>query len=193
MPLPSEKKEQYTYADYMCRPDDERWEIIEGVPYDMSPAPSTRHQEVSGELFFHIKMFLKETGSCKVFHAPYDVRLSEADEADDEIVNVLQPDIAVICDPSKIDERGCRGVPDWIIEVLSPHTASRDFIQKRSLYEKYGVREYWLVHPLDCLVTVFVLGDDGKFDTPSFHEGKETVQVSVLPGFSIDLNVVFEL
>ncbi len=128
---------------------------------------------------------------CEAFIAPFDVRLAETGEADEAIVNVVQPDISVICDSSKIDDRGCRGAPDWIIEVLSPHTSSKDHIQKRNLYEKYGVREYWLVHPLDCLITVFVLGNDGKFNAPSFHEGKGTIQVSILPGLAIDLDEVF--
>jgi Uma2 family endonuclease len=98
-----------------------------------------------------------------VFIAPFDVRLPKAQEADDDIETLVQPDIALVCDPSKIDEKGCRGAPDWIIEVLSQTTASKDFIKKRQLYEKHKVREYWLVHPLDRLVTVFVLNKEGLF------------------------------
>ncbi len=179
------------YEEYLHWPEDERWEILEGVPYDMTAAPSTKHQAVSGELFFQIRSYLTNESACKAFYAPFDVRLPEKDEADEAIINVVQPDIAVICDPSKIDEKGCRGAPDWIIEVLSPFTSSKDHIVKRLLYERMGVREYWLVHPIDELVTVFVLGADGTFEPPVFREGKGELGVSVLPGLVMDLDAVF--
>ena len=157
----------------------------------MTAAPSTKHQRVSGELFFQIRSFLSEKADCEVFYAPFDVRFPERDEADESIINVVQPDIAVICDPSKIDDKGCRGAPDWIIEVLSPFTSSKDHIAKRLLYERMGVREYWLAHPFDEMITVFILGDDGKFKPPAFREGKGEIGVSALPGLTLDLDVVF--
>lgn len=120
---PDEKR--YTYGDYLTWPDEERWELIEGVPYDMTPAPSTNHQRILGELFRQISTFLLDR-DCEVFIAPFDVRLPEGDEADEQIITVVQPDIAVICDPAKIDRRGCRKAPDFIIEILSPSTAAKD-------------------------------------------------------------------
>jgi Uma2 family endonuclease len=191
MPLLKPEDAPITYGDYLNWPEDDRWEIIEGIPYSMTAAPSTKHQTVLGELFFQIRSFLTDDDACRVFIAPFDVRLPEKEEADEAIINVVQPDIVVICDPSKIDEKGCRGAPDWIIEVLSPFTSSKDHIAKRLLYERMGVREFWLVHPLDELVTVFKLGNDGKFEPPVFREGKGKHGVSVLPDLSLDLDAVF--
>ena len=189
MPMPNDAP--VTYGDYLSWPGNERWEIINGVPHDMSPAPSTKHQGISRDLFVQIHSFLSEKPECEAFYAPFDVRLPEKDEADEAIINVVQPDIVVLCDPSKIDDKGCRGAPDWIIEVLSPFTSSKDHIAKRLLYERMGVREYWLVHPVDELVTVFVLSVDGKFEPPVFREGRGELGVSVLPGLMMDLDAVF--
>ncbi len=190
LPLSKPDSSPITYGVYRQWTDEGRWEIIQGVPYDMSPAPSTEHQSVLGELFFQIRAFLSDR-NCRVFMAPFDVRLPERDEADDAVINVVQPDITVVCDPSKIDKKGCRGAPDWIIEVLSPGTSAKDYNQKRSLYERRGVREYWLVHPLDEMITVFILGDDGKYEPPVFREGKGKLEVKALPDLILDLDTVF--
>ncbi len=123
--------------------------------------------------------------------APFDVRLPEGEEADDEIITVVQPDISVICDPARLDVRGCRGAPDFIIEILSPATAAKDQIQKVTLYEKHGVKEYWLGHPVDRLITVRVLETDGKYGIPKIHEAKGLLPVRILPGLEIDLDLVF--
>lgn len=180
-----------TYGEYLNWPEDERWEIIDGVLYDMTAAPSTKHQRVSRKLIVQIDGLLAEKPDCEAFYAPFDVRLPEKDESDESVINVVQPDIVVICDPSKIDDKGCRGAPEWIIEVLSPFTASKDHIAKRLLYERMGVREYWLLHPLDEMVTVFTLGNQGKYELPVFREGKGKLGVSVLPDLSLDLDAVF--
>ncbi len=190
MPFPSMQQKGYTYGDYLSWPDGERFELIEGVPYSMSPAPSTQHQRVVLALATQVHNHLTDKG-CEVFVAPFDIRLPETDEADEDIVTVVQPDISVICDPSKFDEKGCRGAPDWIVEVLSPHTASKDHIRKRELYEKHGVREYWLVHPTDQLVTVFIQGEDGKFGAPSFHDGEGEIDVKTIQGLTLDLDAIF--
>lgn len=184
--------ETYTYADYLTWSDDERWEIIEGVAHNMSPAPSTEHQRVCGKLFIQISNFLDKSKKCEAFFAPFDVRLTETrPKRNDKIINIVQPDISVICDPDKIDDKGCLGEPDFIIEVISPFTASRDYIRKQALYEKHGVKEYWLVHPFDSMVTVFVMGENGKYEKPIFYEGKGSVDVKTLPGLSINLDEVF--
>jgi Uma2 family endonuclease len=184
----AEKK--FTYGDYLGWPEGERWELIEGIPYNMTSAPSTSHQIIVGELFRQISTFLLDK-DCLPFIAPFDVRLPEAEEADDEIVTVVQPDISVICDPAKRDPRGCRGAPDFIIEILSPATAAKDQIQKVALYEKHGVKEYWLGHPSDRLITVRLLGADGKYGLPAIHEAKGLLPVNTLPGLEIDLDLVF--
>jgi Uma2 family endonuclease len=187
-PAPSEKK--YTYGDYLGWPEAERWELLEGTPYDMTPAPSTAHQIIVVDLLRQISAFLVDK-DCLAFTAPFDVRLPKTDEADDEIITVVQPDIAVVCDPAKLDARGCRGGPDFIIEILSPATAAKDQIQKVALYEKHGVKEYWLGHPSDRLITVRLLGADGRYGIPAIHEAKGLLPVQTLPGLEIDLDAVF--
>ncbi|WP_449244746.1 Uma2 family endonuclease [Desulfobacca acetoxidans] len=181
---------KYTYGDYLCWPEGERWELIEGIPYNMTPAPSTDHQRISGEIFRQISNFLVDQ-DCQVFVAPFDVRLPEAEEADDEIITVVQPDITVVCVPEKLDARGCRGAPDFIIEILSPSTAAKDQIYKVALYEKHGVREYWLVHPGDRLITVRLLTPGGTYGIPSIYEAKGLLPVHILPGLEIDLTLTF--
>ncbi len=190
MVLPSSKKERYTYADYLQWPDDERWELFEGVPYSMSPGPSRIHQEVTVELTRQISNFLLDQ-DCKVYVAPFDVRLPEQDEADESVQTVVQPDIVVVCDESKLDEQGCRGAPDFVIEVLSPGTAARDLLHKSALYEKHGVREYWAVHPVDHIVYIQLLREDSTFGERELREGRGELQVHTLPGLSIELNRVF--
>jgi Uma2 family endonuclease len=184
----TEKK--YTYGDYLGWPEGERWELLEGEPYNMTPAPSIEHQRVSGEFFRQMSNFLLDK-NCEVFAAPFDVRLPEAEEADEEIITVVQPDISVICDPARLDARGCRGAPDLIMEILSPATAAKDQIQKVTLYQKHGVKEYWLVHPSDRLITVRLLETDGRYGLPSIHEAKGLLPVTTLSGLEIDLDLVF--
>jgi len=181
---------KYTYGDYLSWPEDERWELIEGVPFNMTPAPARVHQIIVVELLRQISNFLLDK-ECQVYVAPFDVRLPEALEADEEIITVVQPDISIICDPAKLDERGCRGAPDVIIEVLSPATAAKDQIQKVALYEKHGVKEYWLVHPADRLVTVRLLGPEGRYGIPGIHEAKGILPLPTIPGLEIDLDSVF--
>ncbi|MCP4693168.1 MAG: Uma2 family endonuclease, partial [Desulfobacterales bacterium] len=122
MALPLLKNEYYTYADYLTWTDDERWELIDGEPYNMSPAPSTAHQRVLMKFINQIENFLSDR-KCEAFPAPFDVRFPGEVEAPEDIIDVVQPDISVICDPSKIDEKGCLGAPDFIAEIISPSTA----------------------------------------------------------------------
>jgi Uma2 family endonuclease len=183
-------KKAYTYGDYLNWPYELRCELIEGEIYDMSPAPLRRHQKVAVELLTQIAVFLRDK-TCEVYISPFDVRLPEKDEADSEITTVVQPDISVICDPTKLDERGCKGAPDFIAEILSPSTAAKDQIQKTALYEKHGVKEYWLIHPIDKLLTVRLLGADGKYGIPAIYEGKGRRAIAVLPELEIDLDAVF--
>jgi len=174
----------YTYADYLTWPDDVRYELIDGVAYAMSPAPLRVHQEFLLQIAGQAHSAL-DGKPCRPFIAPFDVRLPRGDEADRDVDTVVQPDLVVVCDRAKLDERGCRGAPDWVVEVLSPSTAGHDLIIKRQLYERAGVREYWLVHPVDHVVTVYRL-QDGAFGAPDIHELKETLAVGVLPEIVID-------
>jgi Uma2 family endonuclease len=138
-PIPKEDR-SYTFKDYLEWPEGERWELIEGVAYNMTPSPSRSHQRISVALVDQIFQYLKGK-KCEMYHAPFDVRLLEGEEEDGEVRTVVQPDIVVVCDPSKLDEKGCKGSPDLIMEILSPSTASKDYITKLNLYEKNKVSE----------------------------------------------------
>lgn len=179
----------FSYADYSRWPDDERWELIGGEAFGMSPAPTRLHQDVAIGMLVQVHAALAGT-SCRVYVAPLDVRLPIADEADDSVVDVVQPDLAVVCDPSKLDSRGCRGAPDWIVEVLSPHTAAKDQGPKRALYESRGVREYWLVHPTDRTVAIYRL-EDGRYGKPDVYPTEDETTVAILPELAIRWQDVF--
>ena len=184
MGLPQRDREFHTYAEYANWPEDIRYELIDGIAYAMGPAPTRRHQEVAGEVFRQIADAL-EGAPCRPYIAPFDVRLPHTNEADDKTDTVVQPDISVICDKAKLDERGCRGAPDWIVEVLSPGTAGHDQVVKRALYERVGVREYWLVHPADKVVTIYLLGN-GAYGKPAVQELVGTTAATVLPQVIVD-------
>ena len=168
MAPPKTSDRRFTYADHRNWPDDERWELIDGEAYAMSPVPTISHQTLAGQLFRQIDEAL-DGAPCRALISPVDVLLPAPDEADDRSTTVVQPDILVVCDPAKLTERNVRGAPDWIIEVLSPATARHDHITKRALYERAGVREYWLVHPVDRIVTVYTL-NDGQYGGPEIAE-----------------------
>jgi len=159
----------------------------------MSPAPRLGHAEVNKNIYWHFESIVrKKKGKCKVFFAPFDVRLPKRGEtADDKIDTVVQPDICVICDLSKIDDRGCCGAPDMIVEILSPSTLKRDTIEKFTLYEESGVKEYWIVHPNDKAINVFLLQEDGKYDNGTLYELKGKVPVNVFDNYLIDLDNIF--
>jgi len=175
---------RYTYEDYYAWDDGERYELIDGEVWLMS-APLEPHQTVSVELILQLRMFLGGR-RCRVYHAPFDVRLNP-DGADDTVV---QPDISVICDLSKINRTGCKGAPDMIIEILSPSSEARDRIVKFNKYLEAGVLEYWIVDPDSKTVQACLL-QGGKYVTTSYGETDEA-PVSILPGCVIRLSEVFE-
>lgn len=180
----------YTYADYLKWPDDARYELIDGEAFLMAPAPLIEHQEIAGDVYYQLRNQL-DGQPCRPYIAPVDVRLPRKDEADAAIDTVVQPDVLVVCDPAKIDRRGVRGAPDWLLEVLSPSTAAHDQIAKRRTYERAGVREYWLVHPGDRTLTVYLL-DNGQYGRPEIYELKDATPIGVLPGVSIAWDALVE-
>ena len=187
--------QRYTYADYLNWTDEIRREIIDGIVFELSSV--TRKHAVATGNFLGITMsYLKQIKSkYEIYTAPFDVRLPINGETDDnKIFNVVQPDICVICDPAKLDEKGCIGAPDLIVEVISPSTSKKDLNQKFFLYEKSGVREYWIVFPNDKAVTVFLLQPDCKYDDGTTYEvvyGRTKVPVQTLEGLIIDLEELF--
>ena len=168
MAVPKATEQRFTYADYRQWADDERWELIDGVAHAMAPAPTIGHQTLTGQLFRQIDQALDGT-PCRTLIAPVDVVLAAAGETDEQAASVVQPDVLVVCDPAKVGEDRIRGAPDWIIEVLSPATARHDHLTKRALYERAGVREYWLVHPIDRVLTLYTLRD-GRYGGPEIAE-----------------------
>lgn len=160
----------------------------------MSPAPRRSHQRLTLALATQIEAQIEEAdGDCEVNIAPFDVRLPASSDADgdgDEDT-VVQPDLVVICDESKLDDRGARGAPDWIVEVLSPSTASHDQIRKRELYEAHGVREYWLVHPQDRVALIYRLDDGAEYGAPEIVECTGTRAVRAVEGLTIDWDRAF--
>jgi Uma2 family endonuclease len=179
----------HTYGDLRRRSDDIRWELIEGEAHAMA-GPSWQHQTVSTNLLIQLATHFRERG-CRVFAAPFDIRLPEGDEHDDAIRTVVQPDLSVVCDASKLDSRGCRGAPDLVVEILSPSTAGRDHVIKRALYERHGVREYWLVHPIDRVVLIYRRSGEGGFDVFETFVAEGKLQNTGFPGLEVDWDQVF--
>lgn len=177
------KQEHYTYADYCRWSDDQRWELIDGAAYLMAPAPTAFHQIVAFEVGRQVANALKDK-PCTVLLSPIDVRLPKAGESDDRVDTVVQPDVLVVCDSAKIDQRGVKGAPDWVVEVLSPATASHDQIVKRQIYERAGVPEYWLVHPVDRVLTIYRL-ENGRYGIPDIRELTGATPIGPLPGIEI--------
>ena len=194
---------KFTYKEYCSWPDDERWELIDGVAYDMTAAPSSKHQWLASVIHGELYIFLKNK-LCKAYTAPFDVMLPNYPiENEDGINTIVQPDISVICDPSKIIEKGCLGAPDLIVEILSPSTSKKDLNEKFQLYEKHGVKEYWIVDPGNKYIRVFHLltegKDSGKYDDgtlvppANWREDKNTIAESVvLDGFKVDVKELFD-
>ncbi|MGB0722667.1 MAG: Uma2 family endonuclease [Gammaproteobacteria bacterium] len=175
---------KHSYGEYLSWPEDVRYELINGDAYLMVPAPSSAHQLMVGALFGQLRDHLRGT-SCIPVLAPFDVRLPKSNEADEDIDTVVQPDISVICDKSKIDEQGCRGAPDWIIEILSPSSAGHDQTRKLTLYESAGVREYWLIHPTDRVLTVYTLHAD-SYTRPDIQELTGSTTSQAVSAVTID-------
>ena len=181
----------YSYAHYLNWLFDERVELIKGKIFKMSPAPSRVHQEVFGAIFSALHNFLKSK-PCKVYGAPFDVRFPRKSKADAAIFTVLQPDICVVCDLNKLDDKGCIGAPDIVVEILSPGNNKKELLNKYQVYEEFGVKEYWIVSPSDQYILIYTLNDFGKFQASKMFTLSEQITSSVLPGFVLKLDDVFE-
>lgn len=189
MALPAEK-ERYTFADVLAWSDDERAELIDGEAVMMAPPPSSTHQEISVELTRQLANYL-EGKRCKVYHAPFAVRLFEKDgDSPEDVDTMVEPDISIVCDQSKIDKHGCKGAPDMVTEILSPSTQRHDRLVKLSLYQRAGVREYWIVSPDEQTVQVFLLRD-GSLQLHEVYDRQGVAKVNVLDGCFIELSKVF--
>ena len=189
MPIPAKKK-PYTFADVLAWDESQRVEIIRGEAFLMAP-PSIWHQEVSGELFRQLANFLVGK-TCKVYHAPFGVRLFERNgDWPENVDTMVEPDISVVCDRSKLDKYGCRGAPDLIIEILSPSTRRHDRLVKLNLYQQAGVREYWIVDPENRSVQVFLPDLNGSFRIHEDYGREDVARVNVLEGCLIELSKVF--
>jgi len=180
----------YTYADYLTWQFQERVELIKGKIFKMSPAPRRVHQEIESNLHREISYYFKKK-KCKVYPAPFDVRLIKKSTDDKEIETVIQPDICVICDREKLDDRGCIGAPDLIVEILSPSTKNKDIKDKFELYEQNEVREYWIVDPNNKTVIKYTL-EKGKYIGDKIRGEEEILNSSIFPELSINLSEVFE-
>lgn len=184
MTLPAYKEKKYTYEDYLNITDDNRYEIIEGVLI-MVPAPVPYHQIVSQRIGFELIKFIKENKIGELFHAPCDVVFNNT--------NVVQPDIMVILNKNLqiIKEKNISGPPDIAIEILSESTAHKDLIKKRRLYEKFQVKEYWVVDPMEKLIAIYSLKNE-RFEEIKTYSKKEKLTSPILKGFSLQLSDIFK-
>jgi Uma2 family endonuclease len=179
----------YTYADYLKWTFDERLELIKGKIFKMSPAPGSLHQRLSFRLTLWIGNYL-EGKSCELFSAPFDVRLVRRSVDDKDVITVVQPDICVICDPKKVDAKGCIGAPDIVVEILSPGNNKTELQNKYEVYEEAGVLEYWIIHPVEKTFSKYIL-TDGHFQPSRILTIGDEVTTPILPGLVISLDHLF--
>jgi Uma2 family endonuclease len=182
----------YTYSDYYTWKFQERVELIKGKIFKMSPAPSRQHQKIAvtltGIFYNH---FLEHT--CEVYPAPFDVRLLVARKSQPALAEtVVQPDLCVVSDLSKLDDRGCVGAPDLVVEILSPGNSKKEMHEKFEVYQEAGVKEYWLVNPHEALVLIYLLNDDGEFiGKPPVVSGME-LHSYIFPELKLQLSELFK-
>lgn len=187
----------YTYADYLKWQFDESVELLKGKLSKMSPAPRAKHQKAVSHILRDLFIFFSEQ-TCEIYPAPFDVRLPNPDRDggpyepgfNDKVHTVVQPDICVICDESKVDEFGCVGPPDWIIEIASPSTQKKDFNEKFDLYEAAGVPEYWIAIPKSQEIYVFAL-EDGRYEQKAVYEQGQTAASVRYPALTMSLDWIF--
>lgn len=179
----------YTYDDYLKFTEDEIVEIIDGRISAMSPAPTRIHQEIIIEIASEIRNYIKSNnGNCKVYPAPFDVVLKNENEDTKNSKNIVQPDISVICDKNKLTDKGCVGSPDMIVEVASPSNLRDDYIKKLNLYERFKIREYWIVNPMNKSILIYTLTDNG-YGAPNMYTFNDKIKVSIFENLEIDFKL----
>ncbi len=185
MSSPQLDPQGHTYGDYLTWSDDLRVELIDGIAYVKEPpAPSITHQELVGKLYHQLCTVLEGKPS-RVYIAPVDVRLPKSGEPDEQVDTVVQPDVLIVCDRHKLDQRGLRGAPDWLAEVLSPSTARYDQSIKLSAYERAGVPEIWFIHPIKRTETLYRI-EHGRYGPPTILDLKGQTALAAVPDVSID-------
>lgn len=178
----------YTYYDYLNFPNDEFVEIIDGKIFAMSPAPSRIHQELIMEISAELRNYIKSNkGQCKVYPAPFDVVLINENENENDSKNIVQPDISVICDKNKLNDKGCFGSPDMIVKIVSKFNPGNDYVKKLYLYEKYKVKEYWIVNPMKKNILVYTLTESG-YNQPDLYTFNDKTKVDIFNNLEIDFN-----
>ncbi|ACM61663.1 Uma2 family endonuclease [Caldicellulosiruptor bescii] len=184
----------YTYVDYLQLHQDTRVELIDGVIYDMSPALSRKHQKIVVEFTTAINNYLKVSKKpCEIYTAPFDVVLTEEGQDEKQATNVVQPDISIICDKKKLTEKGCVGVPEMIIEVVSEYNPFHDYIRKLNLYNQYKVKEYWIVNPNNQTILVYRLKDNEDYLPPEVYTFNDKVNVGIFEDLIIDFAQIKEV
>jgi Uma2 family endonuclease len=183
----------YTYADYLLWRFEERLELIKGKIFKMSPAPSVRHQRIASQ-FVRVLINYFYGKPCELFFAPFDVRLldkKKSKKANKDIYTVVQPDLCIICDKTKLDERGCLGSPDLIVEILSPGNSKKEMKIKYALYEEAGVKEYWIVFPSEYVLQQFILNEKGRYELKNSFAEDEIFTAHIFPDLQINLAEIF--
>ena len=175
--MPLQKENSYTINDIYKLPEGQRAELIDGKIYDMAP-PSRIHQKLATKLAIIDRYISDNNGKCEVYSAPFAVFLNEDDKT------YVEPDVSVICDPNKLDDKGCNGAPDWIIEIVSPSSQRMDYLTKLFKYRTAGVREYWIVNPMTEIVQTYLF--EGMEDSTQYSF-EEEIPVGIYSGFKIDI------
>lgn len=185
------ENETYTFADYLSWDGPERYELIDGEPVLLA-APSPSHQEISGAIYAQLWNYLEGKKKCKAYPAPLDVRLFEQEgDSPENVDTVVQPDITLVCDLSRLDGHGYRGAPDMLLEILSPSTRRYDRLTKLELYQRAGVKEYWIVNPEEQTAQVYLLDEHGLLRLREEYDRKGIAKVNSLDGCFIELSRVF--
>jgi len=192
MGLPARKMDQrYTYRDYRTWPEDERWELIDGTAYLMG-APSVAHQWIVSELIRKIGGFL-EGKPCRAYPAPCDVLIPRLmEQSEDDVDTVVQPDVLVLCDKDRIRPGYIWGAPDLVVEILSPSTSRKDLHEKYMLYQRAGVREYWVIDPVGQWLHQYLRGKDGQFTPETLFVTTGVLESTVLEGFRLDVSTLWD-
>ena len=181
---------RYSYADYLKWTFEEQVELIKGKIFKMSPAPKRIHQRISIVIASKLFHFL-EGKNCQVYDAPFDVRLPLKSKKNEDIITVVQPDICIICDPAKLDDAGCIGAPDLVIEILSKGNNKKELQNKYEVYEESGVKEYWIIYPEQQSLLIYTLVNNHYQPSRLLTRG-DKITTPILPGFVLDLDNVFE-